>query len=154
MKTRDFTIKGKWFKVVEMNAFDWNWLVTAVVKYGVMGMDISKRSKETIASDTALKMFDKIKKDIDSQFAKPPKKEKMKIPPTLDEVVQYVKDNNLNVDPYQWWNFYNAKDWFIGKNKMKNWHSAIATWVKRNQERYNAGQQSCLLDKVASILAD
>jgi hypothetical protein len=28
--------------------------------------------------------------------------------------------------------FYESKDWMIGKNKMKNWKSAIVTWEKRN----------------------
>lgn len=155
MTHRDFTFKAKWLKDAEMNTLDWNWIVTAIVKYGVMGIDISKRRKETYASDMALAKFEKIKKDIDTQFTKPPKKEKMKIPPAIEEVVQYVNDKGLGIDPYQWWNFYNAKDWFIGRNKMKNWHSAIATWVKRNQVNYYAGQQqSNVINKVADILAD
>ena len=33
----------------------------------------------------------------------------------------------------KWWNFYNSKGWFVGKNKMKSWKSAIVTWLKTDQ---------------------
>jgi hypothetical protein len=28
----------------------------------------------------------------------------------------------------KFWNFYESKNWMIGKNKMKNWKAAIKTW--------------------------
>ena len=40
----------------------------------------------------------------------------------------YCKARNSTVDPIAFWNFYTSKDWMIGKNKMKNWQNAIATW--------------------------
>ncbi|MGN0491843.1 hypothetical protein [Ruminococcus sp.] len=123
-------------------------LIILVVEYGLT------KKHEKVTNDCIIPLLEEIKAEIDSQQAKPPKKEKVKIPPSLEEVIQYVKDNNLNVDPYQFWNFYESKGWFVGKNKMKNWHSAIATWVKRNQVQYGTGQQSNIIDKVADILAD
>ena len=123
-------------------------LIVLVVEYGL------SNKHEKVNYDCITPLLEEIKSDIDSQRAKPPKKEKVKIPPTLEDVIQYIKDNNLNVDPYQFWNFYESKGWFVGKNKMKNWHSAIATWVKRNQVQYGTGQQSNIIDKVADILAD
>lgn len=124
-------------------------LIVLVVEYGL------SNKHEKVTYDCIIPFLEEIKSEIDSQRAKPPKKEKMRIPPTKEEVYKYVKDKNLDVDPEQWWNFYNAKGWFIGRNKMKNWHSAIATWVKRNQVSYNGGQQqSNIFNKVADILAD
>lgn len=56
---------------------------------------------------------------------------KIFIPPTIEEVKDYlIEKKYTDIDPVRWWNFYNAKNWMIGKNKMKNWHSAIATWHK------------------------
>lgn len=124
-------------------------LIVLVVEYGL------SNKHEKVTYDCIIPLLEEIKSEIDSQRAKATKKEKVKIPPTLEDVIQYVKDNNLNVDPYQFWNFYESKGWFVGKNKMKNWHSAIATWVKRNQVNYNGGQQqSNIVNKVADILAD
>ena len=49
-------------------------------------------------------------------------------PPTLEEVRAYCLERKNNVDPEKWWNFYNAKNWMIGKTKMSNWKSAVITW--------------------------
>ena len=55
------------------------------------------------------------------------------IPPTIEEVREYVKSKNIDVDPDKFWNFHQSKGWVIGKVRMKNWHCAIATWVKRQK---------------------
>ena len=49
-------------------------------------------------------------------------------PPTLAEVRKYCKERKNNVNPVKWWNFYNAKNWMIGKTKMSKWQSAVITW--------------------------
>lgn len=124
-------------------------LIVLVVEYGL------SNKHEKVTYDCIIPFLEEIKSEIDAQQAKPPKKEKMKIPPKIEDVVQYINDNHLDIDPYQWWNFYESKGWYVGKNKMKNWHSAIATWIKRNQVSYNGGQQqSNIISKVADILTD
>jgi len=35
-------------------------------------------------------------------------------------------------------NFYESKDWYIGKNKMRKWKSAAAGWYNRNNEKRNS----------------
>ena len=147
----EFIFKKSWLIKAEnkkLSKFSIAELIILVVEYGLT------KKHEKVINDCIIPLLDEIKSEIDSQRAKPPKKEKVKIPPTLEDVIQYVKDNNLNVDPYQFWNFYESKGWYVGKNKMKNWHSAIATWVKRNQVQYGTGQQSNIINKVADILAD
>ena len=147
----EFIFKKSWLIKAEnkkLSKFSIAELIFLVVEYGLT------KKHEKVINDCIIPLLDEIKSDIDSQRAKTTKKEKVKIPPTLEDVIQYVKDNNLNVDPYQFWNFYESKGWYVGKNKMKNWHSAIATWVKRNQVQYGTGQQSNIVNKVADILAD
>jgi hypothetical protein len=52
-------------------------------------------------------------------------------PPTIEEVETYLRSMKVR-DPKgnaeKWHNFYESKGWMIGKNKMKNWKSAVNTW--------------------------
>ena len=57
------------------------------------------------------------------------------IPPTLEEVTSYCKERNNSVDPQKWYDFYSAKGWMIGKNKMKDWKAAVRTWERRDSEK-------------------
>lgn len=151
MQSKDFIFKEKWLskaagKIPQHSVAE---LIVLSVEYGIYGRH------ENVTDDAITPFLDAIKADIDSQRKKPDKKEKVKIPPTLEEVISYINENGVSVDPYKFWNFYESKGWYVGKNKMKNWHSAIATWVKRNQEQYGAGkQQPNIVNIVADILAD
>ena len=52
-------------------------------------------------------------------------------PPTVEDVTQHMRSINIlhpEENATKFWNFYEAKGWMIGKNKMKNWKSAIKTW--------------------------
>jgi len=55
------------------------------------------------------------------------------IVPTINEVSEYIKEKGYKVDADKFWNFYESKGWMIGKNKMRNWHSAVATWAKSDK---------------------
>ena len=62
------------------------------------------------------------------------------VPPTLQEVIDYCNQTQAGIDPLGFWNFYESKDWMVGKNKMKKWHAAVGTWkanrmVKNNERR-------------------
>ena len=59
-------------------------------------------------------------------------KRKNFIPPTVDEVKEYLDSVGSKVDAESFVAFYESKDWMIGKNKMKSWKAAIVTWEKRN----------------------
>jgi hypothetical protein len=63
------------------------------------------------------------------------KKEKNIIPPTLLMVCNFCNMRENNIDPEQFINFYNSKGWMIGKNKMKDWQSAVYTWEKNNKDK-------------------
>ncbi len=66
-----------------------------------------------------------------------PKKSTRFIPPTLEEVAAYCKERNNRVDAGRFVDFYTAKGWMVGKNKMKDWKSAVRTW-ERNSGGYQA----------------
>ncbi len=60
-------------------------------------------------------------------------KRKTFTPPSIDEIKQYCKERNNNIDPEQFHAFYSAKGWKIGSNKMKDWKQAVITWEKRDK---------------------
>lgn len=57
------------------------------------------------------------------------------IPPTLDEVKAYCEERHNNVDAEQWLDFYSAKNFMIGKNKMKDWKAAVRTWERNDNKQ-------------------
>jgi hypothetical protein len=54
-------------------------------------------------------------------------------PPSIDEVHSYISEKGYSVDAESFVAFYQSKNWFVGKNKMKDWHAAVVTWEKRNK---------------------
>lgn len=52
-------------------------------------------------------------------------------PPTIEEVREYCTEQKNGIDPVYWWNFYDGKNWMIGKNKMVRWKSTMATWKNK-----------------------
>ena len=61
-------------------------------------------------------------------------KPKRFFPPSLEEVKNYILEKNYEVDAEAFVAFYSSKDWFIGKNKMRDWRAALVTWEKRGKE--------------------
>lgn len=68
-----------------------------------------------------------------SGCAEQPKTQKF-IPPAVDEVRAYCNERNNGIDPEEFVSFYESKGWMIGRNKMKNWKSAIITWEKNRKQ--------------------
>lgn len=54
--------------------------------------------------------------------------------PSLEEISLYCRERNNNVDPEQFFNFYESNGWKVGKNPMRDWKAAIHTWEKRVKE--------------------
>ena len=54
--------------------------------------------------------------------------------PSLEDVQAYCISRSNNVDPEQFFNFYESKGWIIGKSPMKDWRAAVRTWEKREKE--------------------
>lgn len=55
------------------------------------------------------------------------------IPPTLEEVEEYIKSRNSNVDAKKFFDYFNTGNWTDSKgNKVKNWKQKVITWEKFN----------------------
>ena len=55
--------------------------------------------------------------------------------PTIDEVKNYCILRNNNIDADAFYDFYESKDWKIGKNKMKCWKACVRTWERREKKK-------------------
>tara|TARA_R110000744_G_scaffold86348_1_gene168723 strand:- start:13414 stop:14073 length:660 start_codon:yes stop_codon:yes gene_type:complete len=62
--------------------------------------------------------------------------------PTFLDVENYCKERKNNVDVSNFINFYEAKGWMIGKNKMKSWKACVRTWESNTRNSYNRGAKT------------
>lgn len=62
------------------------------------------------------------------------KKRELFKPPTIEEVKAYCEERKNGVDADTFVDFYAAKGWMVGSNKMKDWKACVRTWEKRHQK--------------------
>lgn len=53
--------------------------------------------------------------------------------PTVDDVKAYCAKKEYDIDAELFVDFYESKDWMVGKNKMKDWQAAVRNWERRNR---------------------
>ena len=66
----------------------------------------------------------------------PPEGESLRagfVPPTVEEVAEYVRSRGSCVDPQVWVDYYAARGWMTGRAVMKDWRAAVRaseTWER------------------------
>lgn len=64
-----------------------------------------------------------------------PKAKRFK-PPTIAEIKAYCAEKKYDlVNAELFFSHYNSKNWYVGKNKMKSWESAVMGWQVRAKEK-------------------
>lgn len=63
-------------------------------------------------------------------------KNKKFIKPKIKEISTYCKERKNNIEPERFFDFYESKGWYVGKNLMKDWKASVRTWEKRNYENF------------------
>lgn len=84
------------------------------------------RNKELgiMNNDLGIKNNDNLEKEQKTKF----------LAPTLNEIQNFVSENKLSfIDPDAFFNYYTSNGWNVGKNKMKDWQSAVKAWNARNK---------------------
>lgn len=66
--------------------------------------------------------------------------------PTVDEIRAYCLERKNNVDPQNFYDFYEAKGWMVGKNHMKDWRASVRTWEKSSSKGKPASNLSLIAD--------
>lgn len=56
------------------------------------------------------------------------------VKPTLSEVEGYIEEKGYHFSATAFWCHYEANGWKVGRNPMKDWRAACATWEHRRKE--------------------
>lgn len=64
--------------------------------------------------------------------------------PSLEDVIGYCQERGGKVDPYRFYDYYEANGWRVGKNPMKDWRAAVRNWERQEsgppkQEKRDTG---------------
>lgn len=62
-------------------------------------------------------------------------------PPSIEEIREYCVSRNNNVNPEQFYDFYESKGWIVGNTRMKDWKAAIRTWERRSERASTTGSK-------------
>lgn len=60
------------------------------------------------------------------------------IKPTVEEIREYCNERKNNIDAEYFYDFYESKGWYVGKNKMKNWKACVRTWEKDDKNNQSS----------------
>ena len=76
-------------------------------------------------------------------------------PPTVDEVFDYMLEKKLpdriaKIESQKFYNFYDSKNWYVGKNKMSKWKSAVSGWISRMQNTHQPQRSKFLSQEVSN----
>lgn len=59
------------------------------------------------------------------------------VPPTVDEVMEYVKEKGYHFDPQSFVDYYEADNWCLsGGRKVKSWKRCCATWESMWKDKH------------------
>lgn len=98
----------------------------------------TKPTKEKTKAKAKEKEKEKTKENIkgvpggNPRADEPPQKAKRFTPPTVEDIGAYCRERRNGVDPQRFFDFYAAKGWMVGKNRMKDWKAAVRTWERRD----------------------
>ena len=84
--------------------------------------------------------FDLENSDSEESESSPKKSSRFK-KPTVEEIRAYCIERGNTVDPQQFFDYYEANGWMVGKSHMKDWKSAVRNW-ERNQGKFDGGRRN------------
>ena len=114
----------KWLKILEDNHYIERVNIYRVGSKEIMSRVITLRnnpSKEKFLDNTTINNTNLTDSNKKALFKKP----------TLDEVKNYCILRKNNIDANAFIDFYESKNFMIGKNKMKDWKACVRTWESR-----------------------
>lgn len=94
----------------------------------------------------------RIEKNIIKEKEDKSSKKKNFVPPTIEEVAEYIKEKGYHFSAESFWCFYESKGWMVGKNKMKIWKAACATWESKYKEQLPVSSNEPVQNKNNTII--
>ena len=62
--------------------------------------------------------------------------------PEVNDIKEYCLWRNNGIDSETFFDFYESKNWLIGKNKMKDWKACVRTWEKSRNNKNNTNDRT------------
>jgi hypothetical protein len=76
-------------------------------------------------------------KEIDTKKSPRKREPRTFVKPTLEEVIEYCKERNNNVNAQKFIDHYESKGWVVGKAPMKDWKASVRTWENNGYSNGN-----------------
>lgn len=74
------------------------------------------------------------------------------VPPSLNEIVQYVSEKGLTINPKHFHQYFTEGNWHDAKgNPVKNWKQKILTWDARDKQNGQAGKNGVPHSRVKTV---
>jgi len=125
----------KWLKILEDNNY-----IKRVNIYKPYSKQIEARVITLVNTPKKEKFTDNTNINITNTNLTDSNKKALFKKPTLDEVKNYCILRKNNIDPEAFIDFYESKNFMIGKNKMKDWKAAVRTWERREIKKSTMGK--------------
>ena len=62
--------------------------------------------------------------------------------PTIEQIQEYCIERNNGINAEAFYDFYESKNWYVGKNKMSDWKACVRTWERRQQTKETKKEDS------------
>jgi len=119
-----------WLKLLEDNNF-----IIRDVKYKQGSREIESRCIKLVDNPKPKMSTDNSNININNINLTDSNKKALFKKPTLDEVKNYCILRKNNIDAEAFIDFYESKNWMVGKNKMKDWKASVRTWERRDKKK-------------------
>ena len=73
-----------------------------------------------------------INNELNNIIITPQTKSKTFIKPSLEEINNFILENNLKVNAEHFYDYYESNGWKVGKNSMKDWKATLRNWNRNN----------------------
>ena len=125
----------KWLKILENNNY-----IKRVNIYKQGSKQILTRVITLINTPNKEKFTDNTNINITNTNLTDSNKKALFKKPKLDEVENYCILRKNNIDAEAFIDFYESKNFMIGKNKMKDWKACVRTWERREVKKQTMGK--------------
>lgn len=122
--------------------------------------EVTEQATDKVTEQVTDKATDKVSDDIhktrldktrlDSKESKPKKTVSRFVKPSFDDVLDYCKERNNQVDVERFIDYYEANGWRVGKNPMRDWKAAVRTWERNNYGGTNINAKSATTNRPES----
>ena len=120
----------KWVKILENNNY-----IKRVNIYRQGSKEILTRIITLVNSPSKEKFTDNTNININNNNLTDSNRKALFKKPSINEIRDYCNERGNNIEAEAFIDFYESKDWKIGKNKMKDWKAAVRTWERREKKK-------------------